>query len=431
MKAILDHVGIAVSDLAAALAFYRDALGLEVEPPEEVRVAARARAFRAGRGLEAASCSKRPRPTRRSRGNRQARPRAPPHHAARGRHPRRDRAAQGARSEADRRAARGQARKARCVAFMHPASAHGVLRRAEAGSARATRALSLSPAHVAQVARLALGDMELDVAVATASSVSTAARCSASCRSLLGAQAPPDERNRVTLAMRPLLVRGARTMIIDAGIGRQGRRRVPRRSTASTARCTLDHALAEAGIAPEEIEIVLATHLHFDHAGGFTRPGFTGASARGFPARSTSCGAANGMRRRPARTESRQLPGGELHAAGRCRRPAAGDEDQTIMPGVRVRRTGGHTMHHQMVLIESGGKTAVFVADMMPTTAHAPTVDHGRRSVSDGHAGREERVRAARPSTARSWCFRARPGGGGRLHPGARRQAFVEPAIGT
>ena len=36
MKAILDHVGIAVKDLAAALAFYRDALGLEIEAPEDV-----------------------------------------------------------------------------------------------------------------------------------------------------------------------------------------------------------------------------------------------------------------------------------------------------------------------------------------------------------------------------------------------------------
>jgi methylmalonyl-CoA/ethylmalonyl-CoA epimerase len=36
MKAVLDHIGIAVKDLSAALAFYRDALGLEVEPPEEV-----------------------------------------------------------------------------------------------------------------------------------------------------------------------------------------------------------------------------------------------------------------------------------------------------------------------------------------------------------------------------------------------------------
>jgi glyoxylase-like metal-dependent hydrolase (beta-lactamase superfamily II) len=48
------------------------------------------------------------------------------------------------------------------------------------------------------------------------------------------------------------------------------------------------------------------------------------------------------------------------------------DEDRTIMPGVRVRRTGGHTMHHQMILIESGGKTAAFVADLIPTTAHLP-----------------------------------------------------------
>ena len=37
-----------------------------------------------------------------------------------------------------------------------------------------------------------------------------------------------------------------------------------------------------------------------------------------------------------------------------------------------MRRTGGHTMHHQMVLIESGGKTAAFVADLIPTTAHLP-----------------------------------------------------------
>ncbi len=36
MKATLDHIGIAVGDLAQALAFYRDALGLDVEPPEEV-----------------------------------------------------------------------------------------------------------------------------------------------------------------------------------------------------------------------------------------------------------------------------------------------------------------------------------------------------------------------------------------------------------
>jgi glyoxylase-like metal-dependent hydrolase (beta-lactamase superfamily II) len=44
--------------------------------------------------------------------------------------------------------------------------------------------------------------------------------------------------------------------------------------------------------------------------------------------------------------------------------------DQTVKPGVRVERSGGHTGQHQVVYIESGGKTAVYVADMIPTTAH-------------------------------------------------------------
>ena len=48
------------------------------------------------------------------------------------------------------------------------------------------------------------------------------------------------------------------------------------------------------------------------------------------------------------------------------------DEDGEVTPGVRLRRTGGHTRHHQVVLIESGGKTAVFMADLIPTVAHVP-----------------------------------------------------------
>src|SRR5262249_59571390 len=43
-----------------------------------------------------------------------------------------------------------------------------------------------------------------------------------------------------------------------------------------------------------------------------------------------------------------------------------------IMPWVRVRRTGGHTMHHQVVVIESEGRIAMFAADLIPTTAHVP-----------------------------------------------------------
>jgi glyoxylase-like metal-dependent hydrolase (beta-lactamase superfamily II) len=46
------------------------------------------------------------------------------------------------------------------------------------------------------------------------------------------------------------------------------------------------------------------------------------------------------------------------------------DDDRTIKPGVRVVRTGGHCPQHQIVFIESAGRTAVFTADLIPTTAH-------------------------------------------------------------
>ena len=99
------------------------------------------------------------------------------------------------------------------------------------------------------------------------------------------------------------------------------------------------------------------------------------------------------------------------------------DDDQTIMPGVKVRRTGGHTMHHQIVLLESGGSAAAFVADLIPTTAHLPNawimgydlypldtlaVKHAfvREAIEREHAG----------------ILRARPVDRGRVHPGRERQ---------
>jgi glyoxylase-like metal-dependent hydrolase (beta-lactamase superfamily II) len=48
------------------------------------------------------------------------------------------------------------------------------------------------------------------------------------------------------------------------------------------------------------------------------------------------------------------------------------EADGEVAPGLRVRRTGGHTMHHQIVEIESEGKTAIFAADLLPTAAHVP-----------------------------------------------------------
>ena len=187
-------------------------------------------------------------------------------------------------------------------------------------------------------------------------------------------KAPPDERNRILLAMRPLVVRGARTMIIDAGMGDKESEKFHEIYGVERSR-HLDHTLAEAGLAPEDIDIVLASHLHFDHAGGFTvrdaggrvRPRFPRAQyivRRGEWEDATH----PNVRTRASYLLDNYVP---LAEAGVLQLV---DDDLTIMPGVRVRRTGGHTPHHQMMLIESGGKTAAFVADLIPTTAHLPDV---------------------------------------------------------
>jgi len=183
-------------------------------------------------------------------------------------------------------------------------------------------------------------------------------------------KAPPDVRNRITLAMRPLVVRGARTMIIDAGMGDKENEVFDDMYGAERAR-NLDHTLAEAGLTPEDIDIVLATHLHVDHAGGFTRRDAAGRVHPRFPRAQyvVRRGEWEDATHPHQRNRAGYLPDNYVPLAD------AGvlqlvDDDSTIMPGVRVRWTGGHTMHHQIVIVESGRQAAAFVADLIPTASH-------------------------------------------------------------
>src|SRR5205823_6941484 len=133
----------------------------------------------------------------------------------------------------------------------------------------------------------------------------------------------------------------------------------------------LDHTLAEAGLSLDDIDIVLASHLHFDHCGGFTYRDASGKVRPKFPRAQYIVRRGEWEdathpheRNRASYLADNFVPladGGVLQLV---------DDDQTIMPGVRVKRTGGHCMHHQIIYIESAGKTAVFAADLVPTTAH-------------------------------------------------------------
>jgi glyoxylase-like metal-dependent hydrolase (beta-lactamase superfamily II) len=183
-------------------------------------------------------------------------------------------------------------------------------------------------------------------------------------------RAPADDRNRITMGMRPLLVRGERLMLIDAGAG-------DKMDAKSADIYGFDRAenlqvtLARAGVAPDEIDLVLASHLHFDHAGGFTVRDADGAIRPTFPnaryivSRGEWDDATHPHERnRASYFAENYVP---LREAGVVDFTEA---DVEIADGIRVRRTGGHTRFHQIVTIKSEGRTAVFAADLIPTVAH-------------------------------------------------------------
>jgi methylmalonyl-CoA epimerase len=367
MRAILDHVGIAVSDLSAALRFYRDALGLDVRASEDV-ASQRVRAHFVPTGessLELLEATAPDSPiakslAKRGPGLHHITLRVEDIHAALDQLKARD-----VRliDDKPRPGAEGA-----LVAFIHPSSTQGVLIELKQSSAPRLAASTSA------VSRYALGDLELISVNDGFFRLDGGAMFGVIPKPLWAPKAPPDERNRILLAMRPLIVKGARTMIIDAGAGDKENQKF-RDIYGLDGSERLDRSLAEAGLTVDDIDIVLASHLHFDHAGGFTVRDASGRLRPRFPRAQyiVRRGEWDDATHPNARTKGSYFLDNYVPLA------EAGvlqlvDEDQTIMPGVRVRRTGGHTPHHQIVLIESGKQSAAFVADMMPTTAHLPDV---------------------------------------------------------
>jgi methylmalonyl-CoA epimerase len=371
MKAVLDHIGIAVKDLEAALTFYRDALGLEVEQPEDVP-SERVRAHFVPVGesslelLEATALDSSIAAFVQKRG-------PGLHHitlrvddlaAAIA-----QLKARGARliDERPRPGARGS-----LVAFVHPSAAQGVLIELKQAAHPTLSTPHPAPGRADAVSRYVVGDLELISVCDGFFALDGGSMFGIVPKPLWAPKAPADDRNRITLAMRPLIVRGARTMIIDAGIGDKEDAKFREIYGLDRTR-HLDHTLAEAGLTVQDIDIVLATHLHFDHAGGFTERDPSGRVRARFPRARyvVRRGEWEDATHPNERNRASYLAHNYLALAD------AGvlqlvDDDQTIMPGVKVRRTGGHTMHHQIVLMESRGSAAAFVADLIPTTAHLP-----------------------------------------------------------
>jgi glyoxylase-like metal-dependent hydrolase (beta-lactamase superfamily II) len=191
---------------------------------------------------------------------------------------------------------------------------------------------------------------------------------------------PADERNRIPLGLRCLLIEHPDALVlVDTGIGDKenekfmtiyGVENAPLGTAGST---QLDSALAEAGFSPSDVDVVINTHLHFDHAGGNTRRGEDGAPVLAFPdARYVvRRGEWDWAHHRNERTAASYFAHNydPVQAAGRLELV---DDDREVLPGIAVRHAPGHTPHHQGILVESGNDRLFYPADLAPTAAHVP-----------------------------------------------------------
>ncbi len=186
-------------------------------------------------------------------------------------------------------------------------------------------------------------------------------------------RAPADEQNRILLGTNSVVVKtDAHTVVIETGLGNKFS---PKMRAIFDAKEMLPRAFAAAGIAPESVDVVINTHLHFDHCGWNTTlqadskvvPTFP--NARYYAHRGeVEHGHLQLERDAVSYISANYDP---LVESGQMTLLDVGPEQvEEIVPGISVECYPGHTSHLLAVNIDSGGRRACYISDLVPTSAH-------------------------------------------------------------
>jgi len=187
---------------------------------------------------------------------------------------------------------------------------------------------------------------------------------------------PADERNRIRMATNCVLARdGRHTVLVDTGYGGKLTEREWDIYAAQPGEPLLE-SLAAIGVSPDDVDLVVLSHLHFDHAGGGTRrqAAGKGRNNRIVPTFPRARYVVQSGEWDDATSGAPELEGAyppenflPLAEAGQLERI---DGDVEIVPGLRSMLTPGHTRRHQSLVFSSAGRTAIYLGDLCPMAAH-------------------------------------------------------------
>ncbi len=181
-----------------------------------------------------------------------------------------------------------------------------------------------------------------------------------------------DERNRIQLGLNCLLIRTpTETILVDTGIGENFNEKFAFLYAIDKSETNLLRSLAALGVTREEVTRIVLTHLHFDHAGGSCFLDGDGTLKSTFPNATYYINAKELLQAKQPDVRSRgsyfpyaweliQQKGQVVLTCG----------SEEIVPGVSVMLTPGHTEYHQSIILHSGGLTACFLGDLVPTPSH-------------------------------------------------------------
>ena len=175
-----------------------------------------------------------------------------------------------------------------------------------------------------------------------------------------------DASNRVSTGLNSVLIRGDKNILVETGIGNKLSEKMAQLYGQPAQ--LLDN-LSAAGVSPDDIDIVINTHLHFDHCGWNTvlrdgRPVATFPKAKYYVQEGEWKHAHENQRDAVSYMTDNYDP---LVESGQMQLLRG---DTEIIPGISVKVFPGHTRDMQAVIIESSGQTACYISDLIPTSAH-------------------------------------------------------------